>query len=276
MPEQPAPSLAQPGEIAQLIGPRNKTFIVQLKPGERLQTHNGIIEHADLIGQSWGRQVSSHLGKKFLVLQPNLNEVLLNLRRATTIMYPKDIGFILMNMAIGPGQRVLEAGSGSGGFTIALAHAVGPDGHVFSYEAREENQEVALDNVKRVGLADRVTFKQRDIEEGFDETGMDALFLDLPNPEDYLAQARAALKPGGFFGSLLPTTNQVGLLLNALESKDFKFVEVCEIMLRYYNPVGKRLRPEHRMIAHTGYLIFARPIEIASTVSKIQSEASGE
>ena len=164
-------------------------------------------------------------------------------------------------MAIGPGQRVIEAGSGSGAFTIALAYSVGPSGHVFSYEARQENQEVARANVAQVGLSEHVTFKLRDIEQGFEETGADALFLDLPNPEDYLDHVRLALKPGGFFGSLLPTTNQVGLLLRKLEEKNYRFVEVCEILLRYYNPISKRLRPENRMIAHTGYLIFARPIE---------------
>ncbi len=260
MSDQPVSTFAQAGDIAQIIGPRDKTLIVQLTPGGRVQTHHGIIEHDDLIGKLWGRQILSHLGKKFLVLQPNLNELLLNLRRATTIMYPKDIGFIMVNMAIGPGQRVIEAGSGSGGFTIALAHSVGPDGHVYSYEAREDNQKVARENIAQVGLSERVSFKQRDIEQGFDESGVDALFLDLPNPEDYLDQVRQALKPGGFFGSLLPTTNQVGLLLRALEIKHFKFVEVCEILLRYFNPISKKLRPENRMIAHTGYLIFARPI----------------
>ncbi len=216
--------------------------------------------HDDLIGHPWGRQAHSHLGKPFLVLQPNLNELLLNLRRATTIMYPKDISFILFNMTIGPGQRVLEAGSGSGGLTIALAHTVGTQGHVYSYESRRKFQAVARQNVESLGLAERVTFKQRDIEEGFDEQDVDALFLDLPNPEDYLAQARGALKAGGFFGSLLPTANQVTELLSALEEHQFSFVEVCETMLRYYNPVAERMRPKHRMVAHTGYLIFARPI----------------
>ena len=97
----------------------------------------------------------------------------------------------------------------------------------------------------------------------FAESGADALFLDLPNPEAYLAQVRAALKPGGFFGTLLPTTNQVTLLLKTLGDHDFAFVEVCETMLRYYNPIPDRLRPQNRMVAHTGYLVFARPIVIA-------------
>lgn len=251
---------AKAGDIAHLIGPRGKSFIVRLTPGVKFQTHQGGIDHDDLIGQPWGRQVQSHLGKKFVVLEPNLNDLLLNLKRSTTIMYPKDIGFILVNMAIGPGQRVLEAGSGSGAFTIALAHSVGQDGRVYSYEKDDIKQVTARENVKRVGLSDRVLFKIRDAGEGFDEKDIDALFLDLPNPEDYLHHAKAALKPGGFFGSLLPTMNQVSLLLNALEAQNFAFVEVCEMLLRYYNPVAKRLRPKQRMIAHTGFLIFARPI----------------
>ncbi|RME06811.1 MAG: tRNA (adenine-N1)-methyltransferase, partial [Anaerolineae bacterium] len=180
------------------------------------------------------------------------------LRRSTTIMYPKDIGFLLMKMDIGPGKQVLEAGSGSGSLTIALAYYVGPEGRVYSYEARPENQQLARQNVERVGLSERVVFKVRDVAEGFDERNMDALFLDLPNPFDYLPQVRAALKPGGFFGSLLPTTNQVSLLLQALEREGFGYPEVCEVLLRHYNPVGERLRPHQRMIAHTGFLIFAR------------------
>jgi len=253
-------AIAEAGDIAHLIGPRGKSFIVRLKTGVKFQTHQGAIDHDDLIGQPWGRQVKSHLGKRFVVLEPNLNDLLLNLKRSTTIMYPKDIGFILVNMAIGPGQRVLEAGSGSGAFTIALAHTVGPNGQVYSYERDAKKQVVARENVDRVGLSDRVAFKIRDVEQGFEEDGIDALFLDLPNPEDYLLQVKAALKQGGFFGSLLPTMNQVTLLLNALEINNFAFVEVCEMLIRYYNPVAKRLRPKQRMIAHTGFLIFARPI----------------
>lgn len=251
---------AKAGDIAHLIGPRGKSFIVRLRPGAKFQTHQGGIDHDHLIGQPWGRRIQSHLGKKFVVLEPNLNDLLLNLKRSTTIMYPKDIGFILVNMAIGPGQRVLEAGSGSGAFTTALAHTVGPEGHVYSYERDDVKQFVARENLERVGLSDRVTFKIRDAEEGFDEEGIDALFLDLPNPEAYLRQAKAALKQGGFFGSLLPTMNQVERLLSVLEINNFAFVEVCEMLIRYYNPVAKRLRPKQRMIAHTGYLIFARPI----------------
>ena len=163
-------------------------------------------------------------------------------------------------MVIGPGMNVLEAGTGSGAFTTALAFMVGSQGHVTTYEVRPEMQKLAKDNLIQLGLDDRVSFKLRDIECGFDETNVDALFLDLQNPEDFIPQVRAALKPGGFFGTILPTVNQVSRLIRGLNQHKFAFIEVCEIMLRYFKPVPHRLRPTDRMVAHTGYLIFARPV----------------
>jgi tRNA (adenine57-N1/adenine58-N1)-methyltransferase len=131
---------------------------------------------------------------------------------------------------------------------------------VTTYEYRPEVQRLAQKNLERLGLAERVTFKLRNINEGFDEQGVDALFLDLPNPYDYLPQVRQALKPGGFFGCILPTANQIEKLLVALYREFFSFVEVCEILLRYYQAEPDKFRPTDRMIAHTGFLIFARPI----------------
>jgi len=254
-------STVQPGDIALLVSAQKKRYLVQINPEKQLQTHRGVINHADLIGLPWGSKVFSHLGSPYLVLQPSLADMLIDIKRITQIMYPKDIGFILVTMGIGPGMQVLEAGSGSGSLTTALAFAVGPTGRVFSYENRPEMQKLAQKNLVKAGLADWVEFKLRDIQEGFDEENIDALFLDVPNPYDYIAQARRSLKPGGFFGSILPTMNQISLLLIALQREGFSFVEVCEIMLRYYKTVPERLRPTDRMVAHTGYLIFARPVQ---------------
>jgi len=145
--------------------------------------------------------------------------------------------------------------------TIALAYAVGPQGQVISYEVRPDMQNLARKNLERLGLDGRVEFKLRDIAEGLDETNVDAFFLDVPNPYDYVAQVRAALKPGGFFCGLVPTFNQVAQLLHALRQGRFAFIEVCEILLRYYKPEPTRLRPTDRMVAHTGFLIFGRRIE---------------
>jgi tRNA (adenine57-N1/adenine58-N1)-methyltransferase len=254
-------SNARPGDLAQLVGLRHKNFIITLQAGARFETHRGILQHDDLIGKPWGTQVFSHMGSPFFLLQPSLGEILNDLPRSTQILYPKDIGFILITMGIGPGKKVIEAGTGSGSMTIALAYSIGSEGHVISYEIRPDMQNLAKKNLERVGLAERVDFKLRDIAEGLDETDADAFFLDLPNPYDYIPQVRTALKPGGFFCSLLPTVNQVEQLLIALRRERFAFVEVCEVLVRYYKPEPTRLRPTDRMIAHTGFLIFGRRIE---------------
>ena len=175
-------------------------------------------------------------------------------------MYPKDICYILMNMNIGRGTQVIEAGTGSGALTTALAVSVGPEGHIYSYDNRDDTQSLALKNIKKLNLSERVTFICQDIGNGFNHNQVDALFLDLPNPEEYMDQVRKALKPGGFFGCLLPTTNQVSRLLEALNALNFSFLEVCEIIQRHYKPVPARLRPEDRLTAHTGFLTFGRPM----------------
>jgi tRNA (adenine57-N1/adenine58-N1)-methyltransferase len=253
-------AFAQVGDIAQLISAQNKRFIFRLVVDGKFETHRGYLSHNDLIGKSWGSRVFTHMGSPFVLLQPSMADILVETRRNTQIMYPKDIGFILLAMDISPGKHILEAGTGSGSFTTALASAVGPSGRVTSYEYRPEFQHLAHKNLDRLGLADRVDFKLRDIAEGFDERNIDAVFLDLPNPQDYIPQAKEALKPGGYLGNILPTTNQVSTLLVALRRSNFAFIEVCEILLRYYKAVADRLRPTDRMVAHTGYLIFSRSV----------------
>jgi tRNA (adenine57-N1/adenine58-N1)-methyltransferase len=267
---------AQPGDLAQLVSPTNKTFILRLVPGGSFQSHRGIIHYDELIGQPWGSQIFTHTGKSYFLLQPSLADLLQETKRNTQIMYPKDIGYILITLGIGPGMQVLEAGTGSGAFTTALAWAVGPQGRVFSYEVRSEMQNLARKNLERLGLLERVELKLGDIADGFAERNVDALFLDVPNPYDYLTQVRAALKPGGHFGSILPTTNQVSKLLNSLYQNNFAFSDVCEVILRYYKPVPERLRPTDRMIAHTGYLIFARPMLIQAPLPVEEIDAEVE
>lgn len=254
-------STARDGDLVQLVGLRHKHFIFNLQAGAKFETHRGVLQHDDLIGKAWGTQVFSHLGSPFFLLQPSLGDLLTNLPRTTQIMYPKDIGFILVTMGVGPGQTVMEAGSGSGSMTTALAYAVGAEGRVISYEVRPDMQNLARKNLTRFGLDSRVDFKLRDIGEGFDETDADSFFLDVPNPYDYIAQVRAALKPGGFLCCLIPTFNQVEKTLQSLRQTNFAFLEVCEILLRYYKPEPTRLRPTDRMVAHTGFLLFGRKIE---------------
>jgi tRNA (adenine57-N1/adenine58-N1)-methyltransferase catalytic subunit len=253
---------AQEGDLVQLVGLNHKHFIICLKAGEVFQTHRGVLKHDNMIGQPWGTQIFSHNGSPFFLLQPAFGDLLRGIKRNTQILYPKDIGYIMITMGIGPGMHVLEAGTGSGALTSAFAYAVGPTGRVTTYEARPEMQVMARSNLANLGIGDRVEFKLGNIGNGFEENDADALFLDLVNPYDYVAQVRAALKPGGFFGAILPTVNQVNLLLAALRRERFAFIDVCELMLRFYKPEPNRFRPTDRMIAHTGYLVFARPVLI--------------
>jgi tRNA (adenine57-N1/adenine58-N1)-methyltransferase len=254
------PSTAHAGDLALMVSAQKKRYLISLTPGQQLQTHRGVLNHDDLIGCTWGTRVNSHLGSAYLLLQPSLSDLMMEIKRNTQIMYPKDVGYILLALDITAGKRVLEAGSGSGSLTTALASTIGPTGHVYSYDNREALQNLARKNLVKFGLEGRVTFKIGDVSEGFEERNLDAIFLDLPNPYDYLPQVRQALKSGGFFGSILPTTNQVTKLIFSLHREKFAFTDVCEIMLRYYKTSADRFRPTDRMVAHTGYLIFSRPV----------------
>jgi tRNA (adenine57-N1/adenine58-N1)-methyltransferase len=252
--------VASIGDLVQLVGLRHKSYIFNVVEDKELHTHRGIIKHNDLVGLPFGSIVFSHNESPFFLLQPSLSDVLLDLKRITQILYPKDIGYILLKMGIGEGQHVVEAGTGSGAMTIALAYSVGKKGKISSYDQKKEFQNLAKKNLSMVGLEERVEFKIRNIEDGFDETEVDALFLDVMNPYDYIPQVKAAIKPGGFFGCLVPTTNQVSRLLHQLRLNQFAFLEVVEVLLRFYKPEPERLRPTDRMVAHTGFLIFGRPL----------------
>ncbi len=252
--------VTQEGDLVQLVSPTNKVYITRLIQGGSLQTHRGVIKFDDLIGLPWGIQVSSHLGSAYYLLQPSLGILIQEIKRNTQIMYPKDIGYILVSLGIGPGSTIIEAGTGSGALTTAFAWAIGTQGRVYSYEVRQDIQNLAQKNLDRLGLLGQVDLKLKDISDGFDEKNVDVAFLDLPNPFDFMPQVKEALMPGGFFGSLVPTVNQVERLLAALHEHQFAFVDVCEILLRFYKPNPVRLRPTDRMVAHTGYLVFARNI----------------
>jgi tRNA (adenine57-N1/adenine58-N1)-methyltransferase len=257
---KPSEQTAQLGDMVQLVGPRKKIFFIHLHQGEKLHTNYGVIKHNDLINIAWGSQIFSHSGNRFLLLQPRMGDYLLKIRRRTQILFPKDMGYLLLNLGVGPGDRVLETGTGSGALTTALAHAVGPKGHIYSYDMRPELQAVARENLEMVGFLDRVTLRECDLEQGVHDFDMDAVVLDLPRPEHYLPQVRKALKDGGNFGCISPTTNQVSALIEGLEENNFDNIEICELLLRFYKPVAARIRPKDRMVGHTGYLTFARKI----------------
>jgi tRNA (adenine57-N1/adenine58-N1)-methyltransferase len=269
----------QANEYVLLVAPDDKRFLVRLTPGQRLDTHHGFIRHDAIIGQPFGRTVKTQLGHAYLLLQPSTYDLVMRVKRASQIVYPKEVGYIILRMNIVPGARVVESGTGSGALALALSRFVRPNGRIYTYEERDDMLELARKNLERFGALDVVELKQRDIRAGFDERGADALFLDVREPWLFLAQAHAALKGGGFFGSLVPTTNQVSDILQEMQrTGGWADVEVIEILTRHYKPVAERLRPEDRMVAHTGYLVFARGVkkEMREERAEMKEEATNE
>ncbi len=265
-------NLVRAGDFVLLIAPDEKRFLIRLTPGQQHHTHRGYLAHDALIGQRFGSAVQSQLGDQFLLTHPSTSDWVMHIKRASQIIYPKEIGAIILQLNIIPGARIIEAGTGSGGLTLALARHVRPDGRIYSYEEREDMQTLARKNLERAGALDVVELKQRDIRAGFDERGVDSLFLDVREPWLYLAQAHAALKGGGFFGSLVPTANQISALLEEMETHGgWTEIAVLEIFQRNYKPVAERLRPVDRMVAHTGYLIFARAVDANVSADKVKT-----
>jgi len=251
---------AQEHDRVLLISADRKQYIVCLQRGMRFHTHKGIIEHDALIGQPLGREIHTHLNHSFMVLRPSIHDILMNVKRVSQIIYPKEIGVILLRLDVSSGRRVIEAGTGTGALTIALANAVRPAGMVYSYDMREDMVRVAQRNVETAGLSDYVVFHHSDIADGFEQSDVDALFLDVREPWCFLDRVCPVLADGGFFGALVPTTNQVSDLLAGMARYPLTAVDVLEVLIRRYKPVPQRLRPQDVMVGHTGYLVFARKI----------------
>ena len=246
------------GDTVQIVDKKNR-FFLRLKKGEILGTHKGNVSHDNIIGKNYGDIVETHLGEKFTILRTTIYELIMyGIKRKTQIIYPKDSAYITLRLGITDGMKVLESGLGSGGLTIVMANAVKPTGKIYGYEIKESHLKNLIKNIELAKLEDYVETFHKDLGEPLPENFFDAAFIDVREPWKYLNNIYNSLKIGANIGFLLPTTNQVSELLKELEKFRFYQTEVLEILLRKYKPVPDRLRPEDRMVAHTGYLIFSR------------------
>jgi len=272
----PVRRLVAAGDVALFAGKDRKNAVRIIKPGGRLDSHLGIVLFDDLIGKvAYGDPLHTHLGHLIYLLTPGMQEIIGYSAHDTSFIQPKDLGYIALKLNIRAGARVIEAGTGSGALTTWLALLVGDSGHVYSYDRNAKSIDSAGRHLIRAGadVPARVTLKTRDLSEGFDVNGVDALFLDVPNPWDYLAAAHHALISGGHFGALVPTMNQVITLTTELYGGPWFQVEIEELLLRPYKPLPPRVRPDDTMVAHTGYLLFARSVNRVYKTEPTPSEA---
>ncbi len=258
------------GELFILVSPKGKRSLRRLMEGQDIHGTDGIIPAETLTTVPFGTEVKTLLGKPYRVLKPTLYDLVRGVRRQTQIIYPKDIGYICMRLGVGNGTKVIEAGSGSGSLTIALSWFSGDKGHVYTYEAREEFYNLVKRNLEWAGVGHNVTQHHRNIEEGFDDHQADALFLDVRTPWEYLHHVTAAVKTGAALAFLVPTVDQVSQLLKGLEKGPFDEIEVEEVLVRGWKAVADRLRPNDRMIGHTGFLVFARAQERSQEYEKLK------
>ena len=253
------------GERIHLVDKKGRQYALTLKAGETFQYSGQTIAHDELIGRADGSLVTLSRGKRMLALRPTLGEYVLKMPRGAQVIYPKDLAMITIWADIYPGARVFESGTGSGALTMALLRAVGERGSVVSYEAREDFARTAMTNIERyLGRAANLTVRRRDTYEGIDpaDAPFDRVVLDLPEPWRVVPHAVEALRSGGLYLSYVPTVPQVMQTVEALErAAVFGLIQTFETLLRTWNIQGRSVRPDHRMVAHSGFITVARKVE---------------
>ncbi|HVW80230.1 MAG TPA: tRNA (adenine-N1)-methyltransferase [Mycobacteriales bacterium] len=249
------------GDLVQLTDPKGRMHTIQLASGKEFHTHRGVIPHDELIGKPEGIVVTSAGGTDYLALRPLLSDYVLSMPRGATIVYPKDAAQIVAMADICPGANVIEAGAGSGALTCSLLRAVGATGSVTSYERREEFADVARANVERFfgELPPTWTLEIGDVVEAAGDGVADRVVLDMLAPWEVVEPAARLLVPGGVLCAYVATTTQLSATVEALRSHGgFSEPAPWESMVRGWHVDGLAVRPEHRMIGHTGFLVTAR------------------
>jgi len=249
------------GEKALLFDAKGRRYLVTLQAGGEFHTHSGPVAHDELIGQQEGLVVRSSRGARYTAVRPTLAETVLKMPRGAQVVYPKDLGPIVTYADVFPGARVLEAGTGSGALTIALCRAVGRDGRVVSYELREEHHVQAVQNLEAFfgKIPDTLELRVAAVDDvGRTGERFDRCVLDLAAPWEPLGAIGGVLAPGGVLCAYLPTTIQVQQLVLALPAQGFLHLESFEVLRRGWHITERSVRPDHRMVGHTGFLTVAR------------------
>lgn len=256
------------GELILLYHDERANYLLPYRSGERISTHLGALTLIPPI--YWGMQLQSTKGVVFTILRPTHSELLTRLHRQTTVVYPKDAGFILLELGVREGGIYLEVGSGSGAFTALLAALVGDRGRIYSYDRHPQHLRQAEENLARVGLAHRVQFLLCDpVTEGFGVEGADGIFVDLPEPWQVVPAAFRALCGSGSWVSLSPTLDQAQRSEIALSDHGFVHRRLYELYLREWRIYPGRSRPRDRMIGHTAFLLTARKALKSPQVGRI-------
>ncbi|MBN2622239.1 MAG: tRNA (adenine-N1)-methyltransferase [Acidimicrobiales bacterium] len=246
------------GDQVLLIDTKKRRYLITLTPGGEFHTHAGVIAHDDLIGRPEGSSFRSTRGSAMLAIRPTLAEFVLKMPRGAQVIYPKDLGPILMLADIFPGARVLESGVGSGALSMTLVRA---GAIVRGYELREDFANRATRNVATFlgdEALERYTVEQRDVYEGIDEADLDRVVLDLPEPWRAVKHAAKAMHRGGVLVAYTPQITQAVQLREELAAQGFGMVDTIEVLNRGWHIEGQSVRPDHRMVAHTGFLTSAR------------------
>jgi tRNA (adenine57-N1/adenine58-N1)-methyltransferase catalytic subunit len=255
------------GERIHLVDHKRRQYALTLKAGETYQFSGQKIAHDALIGRLDGSIVTLSGGKKMVALRPTLGEYVVKMPRGAQVLYPKDLALIPMWADVYPGARVLEAGTGSGALTMALLRAVGARGTVVTYEMREDFARTALTNIERyLGTPPNLVPLRRNAYEGIEllEDGQpfDRVVFDLPEPWQVVPHVVQVLRSGGIYLSFVPTVPQVTQTVEALERATvFGMIETFETLLRTWSVQGRSVRPDHRMVAHSGFITVARKVE---------------
>jgi len=244
----------QPGDKVLLIDSKARRYLVTLGEAGEFHTHSGVTPHSAIIGRPDGATIRSGSGARYTALRPTLSDFVLAMPRGAQVIYPKDLGPLLMLIDVFPGARILEAGVGSGALSMTLLRA---GAEVVGYELRPDFAAKAQKNVQSfLGMTYRVEL--RDVYEGIHETNLDRVVLDLPEPWRVVKAAEAAMQPGGIFVSYLPSIGQVAQLRETLDASAFGMAQTVEVLERSWHIEGQSVRPDHRMVAHTGFLTSAR------------------